>query len=755
MQFADIAEWQNNLLEAPDTQTGREYWQRLGAAAMPVLPIQVSQASGFVPSSRVLEIHEELFAKIDALAVGCRCGHDAVLLAAWQLLLWRLTGETTLTTGVAFDGRKYDELKNTIGLLTRSVPLRCDVEPASRFSQLARRTAESLAEAAKWQEYFAPGLNDYSVIFAYQETPAEFHAADLQCSLISCDACIERFDIKLACRRIGKKLAASFHYDSLRFQAGDIERIADQFETLLNSIAENPQLPVARLEILSSRERRRILEEFNPPARGRKTNTTIQALFEDQVRRTPDARAVTAGEASLTYRELNSRANHLAHYLRAAGIGREVVVGICVERSLEMVVAMLGVLKAGGAYLPLDPRYPAERLTFMLDETRCPIVLTQDRLSNRLPEFDVPVVYLDSEWPAISKSEDTDPQNTATGHELAYVIYTSGSTGRPKGALVEHGNLVQSTVSRFAYYGEPPRNFLLIPSFSFDSSVAGIFWPLCQGGTLTLPVEGVEQDVIALKELIAREKISHWLSVPSLYALLLEDGMGSRDQLATLRTVIVAGETCPRNLVERHYRLVPEATLFNEYGPTEAAVWSCVYKCSAMETGVRVPIGQPVENYQLYLLDELLRPVPVGVEGELHIGGAGVSRGYLRRPELTAQKFIPNPYSQDHGSRLYKTGDLARYHANGMIEFLGRIDDQVKIRGFRVELGEIEAALAEHPMIREAAVIAEENENSRQVRPVSEDNEKLLEEALRLGEEKLDAILKEVEDLGSDEGRER
>jgi amino acid adenylation domain-containing protein len=308
--------------------------------------------------------------------------------------------------------------------------------------------------------------------------------------------------------------------------------------------------------------------------------------------------------------------------------------------------------------------------------------------------------------------------------------------------MVEHGNLVQSTRSRFSYYGKPPQSFLLTPSFAFDSSIAGIFWTLCQGGTLTLPAQGLEQDVAALKELITKERVSHWLCVPSLYALLLEHAQDSPAALESLQAVIVAGEACPRSLVDRHYTLFPETLLFNEYGPTEGTVWSIVDRCDANDAAASVPIGRPIENYQAYILDRFLRPVPISARGELYIGGVGVTRGYLNHSEMTAGKFVPDPFGSEPGTRLYRTGDLARYRPDGTIEFLGRADDQVKIRGFRIELGEIEAALAQHPFVREVAVVAAGNE---QAKSELDDIDEVFDAALQMDPDKVNALLTELD----------
>jgi amino acid adenylation domain-containing protein len=410
----------------------------------------------------------------------------------------------------------------------------------------------------------------------------------------------------------------------------------------------------------------------------------------------------------LTYRELNNRANQLAHYLRSLGVGPEVLVGICMERSLEMMVGLLGILKAGGAYVPLDPSYPREQLLFMLEDSEVSILLTQKKFSEDLPRWGKQVIHLDTDWKAIAEQSGENLLHEATSDNLAYMIYTSGSTGKPKGVLITHRNLVHSTSARVSYYAGPVENFLLIPSFVFDSSVAGIFWTLCQGGTLVLPQLGVEHDPSQMADAIARHRISHLLCLPSLYALLLTQAKPR--QLVSLKTVIVAGEACESAIAERHRELLPQTSLFNEYGPTEGTVWSTVYGyVNAEHKSRQLPIGAPISNSQLYMLDAYSQPVPIGVPGEIVIGGPGVARGYLNRPDLTAEKFIPNPFNNENGSRFYKTGDLGRQLPDGNIEFLGRIDNQVKIRGFRIEPGEIEAVLSQHAAVKEAVVVSRED----------------------------------------------
>lgn len=450
---------------------------------------------------------------------------------------------------------------------------------------------------------------------------------------------------------------------------------------------------------------------------------SIHNLFEIQAAQTPDAIALTfigAVENSdavrhLTYGELNRRANQLAHYLRSLGVGgnaltdtkagQESLVGLCVERSFEMVIGILGILKAGGAYVPLDPAYPQDRLSYLMQDADVQVLVTQRALLPLLPMSQAAVVCLDQAQSSLAHCSDANPTWSVQPEQLAYVIYTSGSTGQPKGVLIEHRQLLHSTYARFVYYQEPVQRYLLLSSFAFDSAVAGIFWALCQGGALVLCHEQVQQNVAQLIGVIAREQVSHLLALPSFYRLLLDH---VQHHLPALRVVIVAGESCSQELTKVHDARLPQVALFNEYGPTEAAVWSTVYEIPRQEEATLIPIGQAINNTQIYLLDEDQQPVPPGERGEIYIGGDGIARGYHQRPAITAERFLPDPFSAKLGARLYRTGDIGRYRADGMLEFLGRVDQQVKIRGFRVELAEIEAVLTQHPAIKSAVVLAQE-----------------------------------------------
>lgn len=719
LQYADFSEWQNQILEAEETEIGRKYWlqQDLSILDSLKLPYEISHTDKHLFEPKVInsEINADSIQEIEVITERYNTSISTFLLTCWQVLLWRLLDKSEVVICLGVDGRKYDELKSALGLFAKYLPIHSHLVGSLSFSQVLQQANESVEEINKWQECFSWEQINYSPTessnlpygFDFQQESVICDAGDINFFIEQEYTCIERFKIKLSCQQKADGLNLKFYYDSNLFNAESIELIAEYFHQLVTSVIHNSEVVISRLNILSDRTLHQLLFEFNQTKTNYPKNKGIHQLFTEQVERTPNNIAVAFNNQQLTYTELNARANQLAHYLQSLGVSAEVLVGICVERSLDMLIGILGILKAGGAYVPLDPHYPQERLAFMLEDTQVSILLTQQHLLPSLPNHDAQTICLDADWDTIAQENQENPHPISSAENLAYVIYTSGSTGKPKGVAIAHHNLVHSTTARLFYYQEPVTSFLLLSSFAFDSSVAGIFWTLCCGGTLHLPAEGVQKEVPQLVDLISQNRISHLLSLPSLYALILQQA--KPEQLNSLRAVIVAGEACPPELVENHAQLQSQTSLFNEYGPTEATVWSSVYHCHFPEPRTQISIGRPIANTQIYILDPHLHPVPVGVPGEIYISGEGLVRGYLNQPEITSEKFIPHPFSQKPGMRLYKTGDLARYLSDGNIEFLGRIDNQVKIRGFRIELGEIEALINQYPGVQKTVVVARED----------------------------------------------
>jgi amino acid adenylation domain-containing protein len=504
-----------------------------------------------------------------------------------------------------------------------------------------------------------------------------------------------------------------WEYNTDLFDDATIARMADHFQVLLEAIAANPIQPISELPLLTEVERHQLLVEWNNTTIDYPQDKCIHQLFEEQVERAPDAVAVVFEGEQLTYRELNARANQLAHYLRSLGVGSEVLVGICVERSFEMIIGLLGVLKAGGAYVPIDPAYPGERIAYMLDDSQLPVLLTQQRLVDRLPKHEAQIVCLDTQWEAIAQCSEENTVCGVNADNLAYVIYTSGSTGKPKGVTIQHRSLVNYTTAvSIEYEIEKCDSVLQFASISFDASAEEIYPCLTSGAALVLRTYSMLDSVD-----IFLQKCRAWnltvLSLPTAYWHELT-AILSQETLVlppSIRLIIIGGEKAlPERLKTWQEYVGQRVRLVNTYGPTEGTVVATICELSATNPASReLPIGRPIGNVQTYILDQCQQPVPIGVPGELHIGGDGLARGYLNRPDLTAERFIRNPFSKEPGSRLYKTGDLVRYLSDGNIEYLGRIDNQVKIRGFRIELGEVEAAIVQHPTVRETVVVARED----------------------------------------------
>ena len=726
LQYVDFAEWQNEIITAAETEIGREYWRKqdLSTARYSKLPgKRHSPQAEFLPRLFTAKLNKNVVKKIEKFTLDYDTSVANFLLACWQSLLWRLTQEN-ITIGWACAGREYPELQDTIGLFAKYLPLRSHLNDNFSFDRVLHHVEQSLTEISRWQECFnwqdnynEGQLNFFSINFEFEAEASKYRTDGLSFALDRQFTCTDKFEIKLSCRPQDNILVTDFYYDAAQFDLEDIQRLQEQFYLLVESAVEDPQAKINTLNILSDRARNQLLVEFNQTQADYPQDKLIHHLFESQVRSTPDniavvfnARQLTDDTSTalrgrchvLTYSQLNQRANQLAHHLQQLGLAPGTLVGICIERSLLMLVGILGILKAGAAYVPIDPTYPQERISWIIENCQTPLLLTQQSLLESLSEDQLPKICLDTDWETIASSDENLTLDI-TPNNLAYIIYTSGSTGKPKGVRVSHQNLVHSTCARIGYYQQPVDRFLLLSSFAFDSSVAGIFWTICQGGTLCLPPEGTEGDIPKLIESIQQNRISHLLCLPSLYALVLKEATN----LQSLQTVIVAGESCPQALVKQHLAQLPTTNLFNEYGPTEGTVWSSVYHCR-VETPGRIPIGKPIANVEIYILDSWLNPVPIQVPGEIYLGGAGITQGYLNRPQLTAEKFISHPFSNDPKARLYKTGDIARYLVDGNIEFLGRSDRQVKIRGYRIELEEIESALNRHPDLQESVVVVNE-----------------------------------------------
>jgi amino acid adenylation domain-containing protein len=719
VSYADYAVWQRQWLTGERLEKQLAYWREQLSGELPVLKLPLAKGRTAELRHRggleTVRVSGELTERLREL--GRREGATLfmTLLAAWQVLLWRLSGETDVVVGTPVAGRGRRELEPLIGFFVNTLVLRTELGGEQSFVQVLSRVREACLDAYAHQEVpFERVVEElgpqremshsplFQVMFALQNAPPhELALAELNVAVLEIENPAARFDLALEVSEAKDELDCRLTYDTDLFAAETIARMARHFVNLVQAITTDRERPLSTVTFLSDYERRQLLFEWNRTQKDFPKERCINELFEQQAELTPEALAVVWGDVRLSYRELNVRANQWAHRLRDLGAGAETLIGLCVERSPEMIAGLLAILKAGAAYVPLAPDSPPERLAMIVEEAGIELLLTQEKLVERLPAGVAHVVPLHCDQTLIESKNN--PVTTMTGAgNLAYVIYTSGSTGRPKGVEITHRNLVHSTTARFAYYDEPMRSFMLVSPFYFDSSVAGIFWTLCQGGKLVLPPNDFERDFASFANLIEEEKVSHLLCLPMVYSLLLRQ---ASKQLESLSCVIVAGEPCPPELPKHHFETMRRTSLYNEYGPTEATVWTTVYKCTPQDSATTVPIGRPVSNVQTYLLDNAREPVPVGVIGELYIGGEGLARGYLNNPAQTAERFVPHPFSLEPGARLYATGDLARYLPGGEVEYLGRRDHQVKVRGYRIELGEIEVALIDHPAVREAAAM--------------------------------------------------
>ena len=548
----------------------------------------------------------------------------------------------------------------------------------------------------------------FQIMFVFQNFSTKTNrVSQLMLSQVPVDIGTSMFDLTLSMWEENDGLNGKFEYNTDLFDRETIQRMVEHFKTLFSSIVSNPDQHLSELSLLPEAERHRLLVEYNDTKRAYPTDKTLVDLFEEQATRSPDALAVKFEDIELSYSQLNARANQLAHYLKSVGVGPEIMVGLFMERSIEMVVSIYGIIKSGGAYVPIDPEYPPDRLTYVIQDTNIPVVLTQTHLANRLPE-NVTAIHLDADWEMISRQSDVNLTHSTTPGNLAYVIYTSGSTGRPKGVMNEHRGIVNRLIWMQEEYQLTPADRVLQKTpYGFDVSVWEFFWPLLYGAALFVAQPGGHRDSAYLVNFIMEHRITTLHFVPSMLHLFLETS--GVEKCDSIKRVICSGEALPFDLQRRFFERL-DTGLHNLYGPTEAAVDVTYWACRRDNARNIVPIGIPVANTQMYILDPSLRPVPTGCTGELHIGGVQVARGYLNRPELTAEKFIPDSFSTAPNARLYKTGDLARYLPDGSIDYLGRIDFQVKIRGLRVELGEIEAHLSALDEIKKCVVALREDQ---------------------------------------------
>ena len=730
--YQNFVSWQHQLLASTQGEKLWHYWKDKLSGNLPKLQLPTDHPRPPIQNYKGGSCHFHLSAvltkQLKALSKETKVSLYTLLLTAYQIILYRYTGQQDIIIGSPVSGRNRADFVDVVGHCVNMLPIRSQIQGAASFNTVLSQTHTTVLEALDYQDFpFALMVEklqpqreaSYSPIFQTSfvlrsERELKFLASTQNnspqawggLSLIPYEIKQQeaQFDLSLDVMESGSTLGGMFKYNSDLFAPATIERIQGNFQVLLEAIAKNPQQPINRLALLTETERHQLLTEWNNTSVAYPKEVCLHQLVELQVARTPDAIAATFETEQLSYHELNSHANQLARYLQTLGVGPDVLVGIYAERSIAMVVGLLAILKAGGAYVPLDPGYPEARLQFMLEDASVSVLLSQTALVPGLPEHNAQLVCLDHDWPTVAQYSPLNIPSVATPENLAYVIYTSGSTGRPKGVMNQHDGICNRLLwMQDAYRLTAEDRVLQKTPFSFDVSVWEFFWPLMVGARLVMARPDGHKDSHYLVQLISQQKITTLHFVPSMLAVFLQEP--NVDKLQRLKRVICSGEALSAQLKSDFFSRL-SCELYNLYGPTEAAIDVTAWHCQPESTAMTVPIGRVIANTQLYILDNQLNPVPIGIPGELYIGGVGVARGYHNRPQLTAERFIPNPFGS---GRLYKTGDLTCYLSDGNIEYLGRLDHQVKFRGLRIELGEIESTLNRSEKVKQSVVVARED----------------------------------------------
>jgi amino acid adenylation domain-containing protein len=751
VQYADYTRWQAKMLAAETGERLWTYWREQLAGELPDLNLPTDHVRPAMQTyqgrARAIRLDAHLTRRLKSLATERGASLYTVLLAAFQVLLHRYTGQEDILTGSPTSGRSRPELAELVGYFANPVVLRANLAGNPAFADFLAQVRQTVLAALDHQEFpFAllverlqiernPSRSPlFQVMFVLQQTQVRDEAGltlfalgeaggrvnlnGLALESMALEQRVAQFDLTLMMAGADEELTASIEYNTGLFDAATITRMLGHFQTLLEGIVADPARRISDLPLLAAPERQQLLEEWNHTSVPYRHDQCIHQLFEAQAARRPHDVAVVAEDGELTYAELNRRANRLAGRLRGSGVRPETLVALCMERSARMLVGLLGILKAGAAYVPLDPTYPRERLAFMLEDASVRVLVTETALLPVLSSHDAELILLDAfeaepevaagVVESVAGDGGDNPASGVAPDNLAYVIYTSGSLGRPKGVMVAHRNVSNFfTGMDHALGSTEPGVWLALTSISFDISVLELFWTLARGFRVVIHGAASEGQPEAFAALVAKHRVTHLQCTPSRARMLASDGASLRS-LGSLQTLLVGGEALPASLA-RQLCDVLTGEMHNMYGPTETTIWSTTQPLGGDDCRA-ITIGRPIANTEVFILDRHLQPLLVGVPGELFIGGEGVVRGYGGRPETTAERFIPHPFARRPGARLYRTGDLARYLPNGEIEYLGRLDQQIKLRGFRIELGEIESALREHPHVDEAVVIAREDD---------------------------------------------
>jgi amino acid adenylation domain-containing protein len=724
IQYADYAQWQRQVLQPDVIDKQCSYWKQQLAHSPIVLELPIAlprpMFQTFQGATQMFRLSKSLTEAFQHLSQQEGATLFMTLLAAFKVLLYRYTGQYDLVVGTRVAGRSHTETEGLIGFFVNVLVLRTTMRGDLSFRSLLSSMRETTLTAYAHQDVPFEKLVEvlrpqrslshqplFQVMFVLQNTPmSSLHLPGLELHPMPLDISAAKYDLDLAMEvDVYGQLMGALTYNTALFESASIQRLIEQFQILLAGIVEDPDRPVDTLPLLTSVQRDQTLVAWNDTNADYPSNSLLHTLFEAQVERSPEAAAMIYAGEMLTYQELNWRANQLAHYLQTLGVGPEVSVGVCIERSLQTIIALMAIIKAGGVYVPLDPAYPPEILSFILANTQMPILLTEQRLLPELPDQSHQIILLDTQWAVIAQQPSHNPPCSATPDNLAYVMYTSGSTGQPKGVAVPQRQLL----NRFAWMwnaypfaaGEITCQRTTV---SFSVSMWELLGPLLQGVPTVILPDIVVKDPQRFVQALADYQITRIVVVPSLLQMILEIDLDLEALLPALKLCSSCGEPLSPVLARRVHERLPHVTLVNQYGASEM---NDVATYNLQQYGypeLRIPIGQPIANTQIYILDRFLQPVPIGVPGELYVGSIGLARGYLNHPAMTAEKFIPNPFGNQPGARLYKTGDLAYRRADGMIEGLGRRDHQVKIRGVRIELDGIEALLDRHPCVHRALV---------------------------------------------------
>lgn len=725
LQYADFVIWQREWIEGKEVQRQIDYWKEQLGSNLPVLELPTDrprptrqQNNG---SWEWVDLPESLISALKQSSREAGVSLFMTMLAGFNVLLSRYSGQEDICVGSPTANRNQAELERMIAFFVNPVTIRSDLSGDPTFTELLQRVRKTALGAFAHQEVPFERLVEalspardlshhplFQVSFTLQMPPLLIDLPGITATPIEFDNGTSKFDLLAELWEEDGKVRGHFEYDTDLFDRSTIQRMIGHYQMILESVVANPNARIGELALLPTAERSQLVNGWNDTAVSYPDTLCLHHLFEQQVAKTPDKVAVVFEDIELTYQQLNEEANQLAHHLQGLGVQPDQFVGICVERSLDMIMGMLGILKAGAAYLPMDPNYPQDRLAYMLEDTKAAVLVTHSHLVQHLPTDGIHVIQLDEEWDTISEQSTENPQSDVQPHHLAYIIHTSGSTGKPKGVQIPHRNVVNFLETMRQTPGLSADDTLLaITTLSFDIAVLELYLPITTGATLAIASSELTVDGPRMINALDEYGVTILQATPATWQMLIDAGWEGDKNLKALS----GGEALPRKLGDELLDRVGE--LWNMYGPTETTIWSSVWQVTEKETPIL--IGKPIANTQMYILDKNLQPVPIGVSGELHIGGDGVARGYLNRDDLTAERFLPNPFTNNPADRIYKTGDLARFMPNGDIECLGRLDFQVKVRGFRIELGEIEAVLVQHDSVRQGVVTAKEDASGTKI----------------------------------------